>query len=203
MHHAAEGGPAPLRPTFAAFGADPETLAENDELMLGPSLLAAPVVEEGARARDLYLPAGPECWFDFWTGERLAAGAVATLAAPLDRLPLVASAGAIIPMTDEPADFSRLHDEPSRCLRLFPGDAAGSSRFTLVEDDGVSIAGPTIRLAITLDWTADTVTLAVDADGPYAGEIGVSLPLADRRTLVLKPGAVALRARPFRATLDA
>jgi alpha-glucosidase len=202
MHHAAEGGPAPLRPTFAAFGADPATLAENDELMLGPNLLAAPVIEEGGRARSAYLPAGPECWFDFWTGERLAAGATATLAAPLDRLPLVASAGAIIPMTDEPADFSRLHDEPSRCLRLFPGDTAGSSRFTLVEDDGISIAGPTTRLQITLDWTPDTVTLSVDADGPYAGEIGVSLPLADRRTLMLKPGPVALKARTFRPTVE-
>ena len=203
MHQASAGGPAPLRPTFAAFGADATTLAENDELMVGPHLLAAPVIEAGARSRAAYLPAGPDCWFDFWTGERLAAGAVATLAAPLDRLPLAAPAGAIIPMTDEPADFSRLHDEPSRCLRLFPGDGSGTSRFTLIEDDGISIDGAVTRLAITLDWTPDAVVLEIDADGPFVREIGVSLPLADRRPLTLKPGPVAVRQRPFRPTLDA
>ncbi len=54
---------------------------------------------------------GPECWFDFYTEERLAAGGPAALAAPLDRLPLVVPAGAILPMTDPGNDFSRLHDE--------------------------------------------------------------------------------------------
>ncbi|GGF32427.1 alpha-glucosidase [Aliidongia dinghuensis] len=209
MHQAAEGGPAPLRPTFAAFDRDPATFVDNDELMVGPHLLAAPVVEPGARSRAVYLPAGPECWFDFWSGERLPAGAEALLAAPLDRLPLVAPAGAIIPMTDEPADFSRLHDEPSRCLRLFPGPGTGSSRFTLYEDDGISVAGPVAKLRFELAWTPETVTLTADGPAPInatpAGmaPIGVSLPLADRRTLVLNGTGVALEPRPFRATLDA
>jgi alpha-glucosidase len=205
MHHAAAGGPAPLRPTFAAFGQDPATLADNDELMVGPGLLAAPVVEAGAHSRAAYLPAGPNCWFDFWTGERLPAGAVATIAAPLDRLPLMAPAGAIIPMTDEPADFGRLHDEPSRCLRLFPGETVGSSSFILIEDDGISLAGPVTRLRCDLSWTTETVALSVEIDGPVPaglGEIGVSLPLADRRRLVPAGKGVSLADRPFRPTLD-
>jgi alpha-glucosidase len=205
MHHAAAGGPAPLRPTFAAFGGDPATLADNDELMVGPGLLAAPVVEPGARARTAYLPVGPECWFDFWTGERLAAGAPTTLAAPLDRLPLAAPAGAIVPMTDEPADFSRLHDEPSRCLRLFPGDGAGRSRFTLVEDDGISRDGQRTRIEFELAWTAQSVTLSATSDGPLPpdlGTIGISLPLADRRPLTLQDNGVPLALRPFRPTIQ-
>ncbi len=34
--------------------------------MFGPSYLVAPVVEEGAEGRDVYLPAGQ--WRDFWDG---------------------------------------------------------------------------------------------------------------------------------------
>jgi alpha-glucosidase len=206
MHHAADGGPAPLRPTFALFGDDPATLADNDEAMVGPGLLAAPVVEAGARSRQAYLPAGPDCWFDFWTGERLAAGAVATLAAPLDRLPLAAPAGAIVPMTDAPADFSRLHDEPSRCVRLFPGTGTGRSDFTLVEDDGVTLDGPVARIRFELAWTDTAVTLTATVAGAAPaslGSIGVSLPLADRRPLVLKGTGVTLESRPFQPTVAA
>ena len=119
---------------------------------------------------------------------------------------LLAPAGAIIPMTDEPADFSRLHDEPSRCLRLFPGPGTGASRFTLVEDDGISVSGPVARLRFDLAWTEDTVTLTAEVDGPPpAGlaDIGVSLPLADRRVLVLNGTGVALESRPFRPTVEA
>jgi alpha-glucosidase len=109
-------------------------------------------------------------------------------------------------MTDEPADFSRLHDEPSRCLRLFPGEMAGNSAFTLFEDDGISAAGPVTRLRCDLSWTTETVTLSVEIDGPVPaglGEIGVSLPLADRRRLVLRGQGVTLKDRPFRPTVEA
>jgi hypothetical protein len=46
----------------------------------------------------------------------------------VDRLPLLAPAGAIVAMTDNGDDYSRLHDEPSRGLRVFPGTADGASR---------------------------------------------------------------------------
>jgi alpha-glucosidase len=179
-------GAPPLRPTFVVFD-DPATFADCDELMLGPFLLAAPVVVEGARARTAYLPLGPECWFDFWSGERLAAGAHATLAAPLDRLPLVVAAGGIVPMTDS-EDTSRLHDEPSRCLMVFPGLATGSSAFVLVEDDGVSRDGAVCRVTISLSWTPDEVRVGVTREGAYEGSAArmrVVVPAAERRTVML------------------
>ena len=88
--------------------------------MLGPWVLAAPVVEAGARQRELYLPAGPPAWYDFYSEEVYAGGARARVAAPLTRLPLLVAAGGMLALTDEPADFGRLHDEPSRCLRRAP-----------------------------------------------------------------------------------
>jgi alpha-glucosidase len=134
LMHAATHGQAVLRPTFVAFPEDELCAEDSDELMLGPFLLAATVVAPGERGRRLYLPRGPASWFDFWTEEVLAAGAETMLAAPLDRLPLVVAEGAILPMTDAGEDYSRLHDEPTRALRIFPGPAAGSRRFVLIED---------------------------------------------------------------------
>ena len=80
---------------------------------------------DGAREVQVYLPRGPESWRDFWTGRVYEAGGCAPIPAPLDRLPLLAPAGAIVATTDNGDDYSRLHDEPSRGLRVFPGADAG------------------------------------------------------------------------------
>ena len=79
-----------------------------------------------ARARSRSISrAGPESWRDFWTGRVYAAGRSATIPAPLDRLPLIAPAGAIVATTDSGDDYSRLHDEPSRALARFSGRGRG------------------------------------------------------------------------------
>ncbi len=185
LMHAAVDGQMVLRPCFITYPDDLACREDSDALMLGPNLMAVPVTEASARSVQVYLPAGPECWFDFWSGEALAAGTIVELAAPLDRLPLLLPAGAILPMTGT-EDTSRLHDEPSRCLRLFPGPGTGSSSFVLVEDDGISAQGPVSRVTITLDWTADTIAVTVEREGayplPYA-EIGFTLPPAERRAV--------------------
>ena len=103
--------------------------------MFGPSLLVASVVEPGQRERSVYLPAGPVEWVDFWHGRRVAGGQTLVAPAPLERIPLFVPAGAIIPTTDT-ADMDRLHDEPSRALRIYPGRGRATTTFTLYEDDG-------------------------------------------------------------------
>ena len=177
-----------LAPTFIAFEDDPDCFADADAAMFGPSLLAAPVLRQGARVVEVYLPAGVECWRDFWTGRVYAAGLSATIAAPLDRLPLIAPAGAIVATTDSGDDTSRLHDEPSRALCVFPGAGEGASSATLVEDDGASIVGASTRVTIALSWTASRVRVAVGASGnyplPYA-EMRVILPEGETRMVEL------------------
>jgi alpha-glucosidase len=194
---AAEHAEPILRPTFFDFTEDPANFAENDELMLGPFLLAAPVVEEGARQRRVYLPAGPEGWYDFYAETWHQAGETALLAAPLERLPLLVPAGAILPLTGEACDFARLQDEPSRCIRIFPGRESGQSSFTLYEDDGLSLRhreGDFAELDFRLDWDGDTVRLRLAKRSGYTlpyHSITVALPTAERRRLVLEsaPGA--------------
>lgn len=195
MHQSAATGAPVLRPTFLEFGDDPQAYADCDELLLGPSLLAAPVVTPGQRRRDCYLPRGPEAWFDFHGGTQLAAGAQATLEAPLDRLPLAVAAGAILPMTAEPQDFSRLHDEPSRCLRLFPGPERGESQFVLVEDDGISAAGEATRITCTLTWTPRDIRFEARPAGGYDlpyDHVTVALPTGESRAVTLAGDGPAL-----------
>ena len=99
-------------------------------------------------------------------------------------------------MTGEEAGFARLHDEPSRCLRLFPGVGEGSSHFTLVEDDGVTAGGPITRVQCTLTWTPIEVTLQVALSGdyhlPYQDRYDC-MPRLDGRRLVLSSDFTALR----------
>ena len=177
-----------LTPTFAAFEDDPVCFEDADALLFGPCLLAAPVTAEGAREVAVYLPRGPESWRDFATGALHAPGGTAVVPAPLDRLPLLAPAGAIVATTDSGGDYRRRHDEPSRALRLFPGPASGRSEAVLYEDDGVSAGGPLTTLAIALSWTPREIELAVSIAGDFAlpyRAIRVLLPEDERRPLRL------------------
>ncbi len=79
-----------IRPTFYDFPDDEECFKDSDDFMLGSQYLVAPVVEEGARTRRVYLPKLPagQVWQDFEDGEVLAAGQYHTVDAPLAKLPL-------------------------------------------------------------------------------------------------------------------
>ncbi len=89
--------------------------------MLGADLLVAPVVAAGATTRRVYLPAldGGANWFDFETGQAYASGQWHEVAAPLDKLPLFARAGAAIPCAAPAAGQVARHDDPVKEIRRF------------------------------------------------------------------------------------
>jgi hypothetical protein len=108
-----------MRHLALAFPTDEGSRAREDEYLFGPDLLAAPVIEPGATERDLYLPPGR--WVDFWRsvsyrekrgGLRLGRARLlngrreATVPAPLEELPLMVRAGAVLPLL--PADVDTL-----------------------------------------------------------------------------------------------
>jgi alpha-D-xyloside xylohydrolase len=94
---AAEGVPL-VRPLVYDHPSDPATHHIDDEYMLGPDLLVAPMFEPSG-SREIYLPAGG--WFDYWTDRRFDGARWITYEAELETLPLFARAGAIIPMGPE------------------------------------------------------------------------------------------------------
>ena len=92
----------------------------QDQYMLGGDLLVAPVLEAGATSRDVELPAGR--WVELWGREVFEGPATLKLAAPLEEIPVLARAGARIPLL--PADILSLaapHDAARRAWLDFTG----------------------------------------------------------------------------------
>ena len=121
-----------MRALFMDFPGDPKALDIPDEFMYGPAFLVAPVTEQGATHRMVYLPAGCD-WYNYWTNERLPGGQTITVKAPIDILPLFVRAGSIVPLGSEVQSAQQPQTIVS--VRVYPG-ANGS--FTLFEDDGKS-----------------------------------------------------------------
>ena len=98
MRNAHETGAPVMRPLFYEFPEDPAAWDTEDAYLFGPDLLVAPVMEPGARTRDVYLPAGA-FWTEAATGKRWEGGQTVTASAPLDTIPLFTRNGRDLPLT--------------------------------------------------------------------------------------------------------
>ncbi|MBV8884783.1 MAG: glycoside hydrolase family 31 protein [Chroococcidiopsidaceae cyanobacterium CP_BM_RX_35] len=126
---AATTGAPILRPLLYHFPQDPKTYTLYDQVLLGPSLMAAPIYRPGIEYRAVYLPEGT--WYDWWSGERYSGSTHILAHAPLERMPLYVRAGAIIPM----GPLMQYADErplDQLTLRIW----SGTGEWQLYEDDG-------------------------------------------------------------------
>jgi alpha-D-xyloside xylohydrolase len=97
MRRAHEEGIPVMRPLFFDFPDDEEAYEVEDEYMFGPDILVAPVLEEGARTRRVYLPKGAS-WGNPHTGEEHAGGGWVECPAPLEVIPVFVKNGAQVPI---------------------------------------------------------------------------------------------------------
>ena len=115
----------------------------KNQYYFGSELLVAPVVTkmkpDGYSVTDVYLPEGK--WTDFFTGEIYRGGRVYKMRTPLDRMPVFAKAGAIIPMIAKRDGNSQKFD--SLEVKVYAGegeyrmfDAGGFTDFKLTETEG-------------------------------------------------------------------
>ncbi len=147
-YNANQNGAPFMRGLFMDFGTDPNVANIGDEYMFGPALLVAPVTDQGATSREVYLPAGVD-WYNFWTNECLHGGQHITAAAPIDTIPLFVRAGSILPLGS--AIESTNQKQTIDKLRIYPG---ADGDFTLYNDDGVTYAYEQGKQDIThLHWS--------------------------------------------------
>ena len=136
-----------MRALFMDFPHDLTVANMTDEYMFGPAFLVAPVVQQGATTREVYLPAGTD-WYNYWTGEKLQGGETIAVQSPIDTIPLFVRAGSILPL-GTPVEST--HDKQSLSrVRVYPG---ANAEFTIYNDDGVTYSYETgNRNLTTLRW---------------------------------------------------
>ena len=150
-----------MRALFMDFPNDIKAATLTDEYMFGPALLVAPVVEQGATTREVYLPAGTD-WYNYWTNEKLHGGQTVTVKAPIDTIPLFVRAGSILPL-GAPVESTHAKQAIAK-VKVYPG---ADGQFTLYNDDGVTYAYEKgDRQITTLRWQDATGRLT--QEGPKA-----------------------------------
>jgi alpha-glucosidase len=163
---AAETGEPVQRPLVFDFQDDGTVRDIDDQYLLGPDLLVAPVVQAGMTSRQVYLPAGS--WYDWHTGELVGGSRFVVASTPMERIPLYVRGGAVIPMWPEaPASTANYHPTSIE-LHLFVPEHEGTYVSMLHEDDGLTFAarnGAHYRTTITVTRTAEQLVLRADVEG--------------------------------------
>ncbi|HRF50457.1 MAG TPA: glycoside hydrolase family 31 protein [Anaerolineales bacterium] len=205
---ASESGVPPLRPMLVEYP-DAAGLAHcDDQAMLGPDLLLAPVLEAEQTRRLVRLPAGD--WYDLWTDRLIGGGRETTTVwvdGPASRVPLLVRGGALLPLArprqfiDGEASFEALE------LHAYPPYPMS---YSLHEDDGQTRAyqsGARARTDFTVVMEGDvllfTATPGVEHWHPRFDNRAITLVVHDapapRATAV--PDGIELAYDPTRRQL--
>jgi alpha-glucosidase len=180
------------RPLIFDYQYDATVRDIDDQYLLGPDLLVAPVVGPGITARQVYLPAGD--WYDWHTGELVKGSRFLTVATPMDRIPIYARGGAVIPMWPEAPDSTNGYQPLVIELHVFVPASDGIHRAMLQEDDGLTFAalqGARYRTTLSVARAGGELRLSAEVSGRGYPEF------ARKRFVVVLHGAA-----PDEASLD-
>lgn len=154
-----------MRGLVMDFPADVRARGVNDQYLFGRELMVAPVTTYRARDRVVWFPQGAD-WYALDSGERYAGGREASVAAPLDRIPVFVRAGSILPTGPQVTYAAEKLDGPIT-LTIYAG---ADGAFTLYDDAGTTYAyerGEFSRIPLAWDQSTRTLTIG-DRAGSYA-----------------------------------
>jgi|WetSurSiteA1Bulk_404760.scaffolds.fasta_scaffold00086_5 alpha-D-xyloside xylohydrolase len=155
-----------MRALVMDFSADRNVLTIDDQYMFGPGLMVAPVYEYKARTRNIYLPS--TCgWYDIYSGTYIQGGILVQALAPLDRIPLYAREGSIVPYGPD-IQFTTEKQADPITLYVYTGKDAA---FDLYEDEDVNYAYEKGVFSVVPIWYNEqnrTLTIG-DRKGSFPG----------------------------------
>jgi hypothetical protein len=191
-YDAAETGAPILRPLVWEFPDDPETYDLADQAMLGPYLLVAPAVTEGATSRNVYLPAGR--WWEYGTDRVFDGPANVEVALRTPALPMFVRDGAILPATDvvdiygTGATFTRFDDPGTTTISTANGTVMSSAPITpRIHQPAGSTVDVTFEAHVPASTTG-TVYVASSATGWTDVPLTWAAPGVARGTVTAAPG---------------
>src|SRR5450755_291833 len=183
---AARTGLPIIRPLCLTDPADPRGWTITDAYGYGPALWVAPVLDDGAREREVSLPRGD--WIETWSGRRVRGGGEVIAPAALRQIPVWVRAGSIVVTYPAEHVAAGLGDVPEgeRPLEaaLWGQPALGRARPPRPSAMGLARLGVGQWLAFTIGgllilavigiglalaanaWVSDRRTLLVDRIGP-------------------------------------
>ncbi|WP_242519317.1 TIM-barrel domain-containing protein [Halochromatium roseum] len=208
-HRAHRTGEPILRPLLYDFPQATELHEIEDQLMVGPLLMIAPVCEPGVSEREVLLP--PGAWYDFHTGRRIDSGTPTAraadvganananamnrrclLPAPPGRMPILVRGGSCL--TLGPRRQSTLEPLTELTLEVYP-DEGQSGSWTLIEDagDGEDDGNDTqaeTALTVTTEHAGPTLMIGPRQGGwqPHPRQLVLRLHLAQQPEQVLLDG---------------
>ena len=123
-----------MRALMLEYQDDPETFNLNSQFLFGKELLVAPVMEQSATSKKIYLPEGE--WIDFNYPQRSYQGKHwIDYPVSLETTPLFVKRGSIIPQMPVVQYIGEKKNAPV-WFEVFPGAEGRSAAFQLYEDDG-------------------------------------------------------------------
>ena len=173
---ASDGVPL-ARPLVYDSPEDRTTHQVDDEYLLGPDLLVAPMFMPRGQ-RHVYLPAGG--WYDFWTDHRFGGSRWISYDAELETLPLFVRAGAVLPIGPD-LQFANERNWDPLSFEIYPGPA-GTTDFEVTDasrrlsfqltanDEEVRLEGG------PLDYPAEAHVHRPNGP-PIPGQLGRAVPL--------------------------
>ena len=144
-----------VRPIYYYHSEDMYAYRYRNNYYFGSEMLVMPITSKAdpelmlGRA-DGYIPEGD--WFDFFRGTLYTGGRRVSLYRPIEEIPVLCKAGAIVPMTDREPSDNRLGICDKLDMVVFPG---ADNSFEMYEDEGEGEGyrdGKFCKTLLSLKW---------------------------------------------------
>nr|XP_046169636.1 maltase-glucoamylase, intestinal [Oncorhynchus gorbuscha]XP_046169637.1 maltase-glucoamylase, intestinal [Oncorhynchus gorbuscha]XP_046169639.1 maltase-glucoamylase, intestinal [Oncorhynchus gorbuscha]XP_046169640.1 maltase-glucoamylase, intestinal [Oncorhynchus gorbuscha] len=173
MFYAHSEGSTVVRPLLHEFVSDRKTWDIHRQFLWGPALLISPVLDEGAREVQGYIP--DDLWYDFHTAKAIEVkGQMITMPTPLDHINLHVRGGYILPCQKPENNTHYSRKNPLGLIVALSDN--GTAQGSLFWDDGEGIDTYASKEYLHNSFTvaSNTLTCHVMVNG---------LPEAERLTL--------------------